>query len=147
MARRHAPGLWGASQALSRQLPRLSPLTLGGRGSDGPSWGLWVKAVLPPAYAHLGLDGNADAFSLSTELSTDQRMVVSTSVAQAMHAGAPVALLSLSAHTADGDVISHPHVLPRLDALHAQLDGLFHQMTAGIQELMEPVGSDEAGDA
>ena len=58
-----------------------------------------------------------------------------------------MALLSLSAHTADGDVISRPHVLPRLDALHAQLHGVFHQMTAGIQELMEPVGSDEVEDA
>lgn len=147
MARRHAPGLWGASQALSRQLPRLSPLTLGGRGSDGPSWGLWVKAVLPPAYAHLGTDGNADAFSLSTELSTDQRMVVSTSVAQAMHAGAPVAFLSLVAHTVDGDIVSHEDVLPQLDALHARLDGLFRQMTAAVEELMEPVGRDEVEDA
>ncbi len=108
---------------------------------------LGFNVVLPPAYAPFGQWNRAEQFSLSVELSTDQNMVLSASAAQAMHAGAPVALLSLSAHTADGDVISHPHVLPRLDALHAQLDGLFHQMTAGIQELMEPVGSDEAGDA
>ena len=103
--------------------------------------------MLPPAYAHLGTDGNADAFSLSTELSTDQRMVVSTSVAQAMHAGAPVAFLSLVAHTVDGDIVSHEDVLPQLDALHARLDGLFRQMTAAVEELMEPVGRDEVEDA
>ncbi len=108
---------------------------------------LGFNAALPPAYAHLGTGSNVDAFSLSTELSTDQGMVVSTSVAQAMHAGSPAAFLALGARTPDGEVVPHGDVLPRLDELHERLDDLFRQMTVAVQELMEPFESNEVEDA
>lgn len=72
-----------------------------------------------------------------------QSMVLSASATQAMHASSPVAFLALGARTQDGEVISRSRVLPWLDALHGRLNALLRQMTAGIQELMDPVESDE----